>query len=93
MKVYVCIYQLPPNPAVGGRVGGVGLPASMPAHLRAAGIPCGNVAWQVAGAGADVALGDTRIVLSDVQDIRPVGICTFKSQKCVLYLCDVFNYR
>lgn len=77
----------------GGRDEGVGLPASVPARLRATGIPCGNVAWQVAVAGADVALGDTRIVLSDVQDINPVDIYTFKSQKYVLYLYDVFSYR
>lgn len=78
---------------MGGRDGGVGLPASVPACLRAAGIPCGNVAWQVAIAGADVVLGDTRIVLSDVQDISPVDTYTFRSLKYVLYLCDVLSCR
>lgn len=78
---------------MGGRDGGVGLLASVPACLRAAGIPCGNVAWQVAIAGADVVLGDTRIVLSDVQDISPVDTYTFRSLKYVLYLCDVLSCR
>lgn len=66
---------------------------SVPARLQATGIPCGNVAWQVAVAGADVALGDTRIVLSDVQDISPGDVYMFRSQKYVLYLCDVFSCR
>lgn len=71
MKIHVCIYQL--------WNGGAGLPSSVPAWLCTTEIPCGNVAWQVAVAGADLALGHTRIALSDVQDINPVDVYTFRS--------------
>lgn len=70
-KNCVCVYQL--------WNGGAGLRSSMPTWLCTTEICCGNVAWQVAAAGADMALGHTRIVLSDVQDISLVDIYTFRS--------------
>lgn len=71
MKIHVCVYQL--------WHGGAGLPSSVPTWLCTTEIPCRNVAWQVAVAGADVALGHTSIVLSDVQDISHVDVCMFRS--------------
>lgn len=90
MKVCVCIYQLLPNPTEGGMEVLGSLPAcplvSEPLEFPAE-MWLGR--WQLAG--ADVALGDARIALSDVQDC--VHIYAFRSQKYVLYLCDVFSCR